>query len=654
MTATSSLTGYQFGEIRAQTAESFSERSLQDLLVRFGRMSITPQQIEAWKTGTKWLWDAIYLCQGAPNDWQLILEYAPPLVGARSDALISTPDSVVSVEIKTDSAGNTSSSAKKQALSYAQDVWAYVLEARNRTVVPVLLTRTGLDHAQQVEFSLDVEPQLGDVQVLNPQGLSSLLAAEASEASRSNSDMQRWTYAPRPTIVQAAVAILAATEDPAVVTGLATDDELDRLVNDLGDLVREAKRDVKKVIALVTGVPGAGKTLVGLRLAHDQQLWADLTEGVESPLYLTGNGPLVQVLTEVLARDEHRRKGTPMTATRRAAKAKVLLVHSLTSQNLRIQTPLVIFDEGQRVWDEERMQSKHGEGVLSEAEEILVKLEDRPWAVLVVLLGTGQDINQGEEGYTTWLDALNARFHAGKEWLTYAPPGVVIPPDFKQPHVEDATLQLEVVRRTDNAANLSGWVNAVLDGDAKRAASIRSGFSDFPLYLTRDLQTAKEWLESKSKKDRGSMGLLASSKSARLHVYGVKTPEGARNYFDWVQWFLDRKPNLSSSAWLEVAASEFACQGLELDWTCVCWSWDLIREEGNWQARRLRSREGKWAHEEERARYRLNAYRVLLTRCRKGMVIWVPPGDADDKSRSASEADAVANFLISCGCSVLP
>lgn len=152
-------------------------------------------------------------------------------------------------------------------------------------------------------------------------------------------------------------------------------------------------------------------------------------------------------------------------------------------------------------------------------------------------------------------------------------------------------------------------------------------------------------------------GLLASSQSKRLHAYGVRVIGSSEN-FNWVDWYLDGPPNLNSSRLLEVAAPEYHCQGLELDYTLLCWSWDLVAEGQQWRPRYLGDRKGaKWYDDDAEAKYSLNTYRVLLTRARQGMAIWVPEGDMRDKndglydpSRNPEEMNEVFSRLVQAGC----
>jgi DUF2075 family protein len=462
-------------------------------------------------------------------------------------------------------------------------------------------------------------------------------------------------YSPRPSVVEAATALVAATEDKNIITGLSNEDELDRISNVIQKIGIQANRDLEKRIVVVAGPPGAGKTLVGLRMAHDPELQKLIPDSIGTPLFLTGNGPLVDVLVESLARDEVRRRGISKPIAKSNAEAKVRLIHGITEKKLGIESNVIIFDEGQRIWTAEHMRRKKGDSSLgSEAEEILSYLEKREWALVVVLLGEGQEINTGEEGISTWLDSVVQRNKiSGVSWKITIPDGVDMNSSIQ--HLEvDPSLRLKVVRRTDNAADIAGWVYALLNFDLSKALESREQFFDFPIYITRDLEEARVWLRKQVETQGGTSGLLASSKSKRLFRYGLDVIADANRSFTWENWYLNHLPDLNSSEALEVVATEYKCQGLELDWVGVCWSWDLIAENKEWLPRTLFSGSAKWRKTSTKAQYQINAYRVLLTRSRKGMVIWIPSGSGNDESMSPSEMDEVAKVLVAAGATYLP
>ena len=347
-----------------------------------------------------------------------------------------------------------------------------------------------------------------------------------------------------------------------------------RISNVIQKLGISASANNDKQIVVIAGPPGAGKTIVGLRIAHDPEIRKLLPPEIGTPLYLTGNGPLVDVLVESLARDAVNRNGISKPEAKSLADSKVQLIHAITEKKLGIESNVIVFDEGQRVWTAEHMRRKKADQSLaSEAEEILSYLERQEWSLVVVLLGVGQEINTGEVGISTWLEAVsnrNEKYDAG--WKITTPPIDENLPDNLKVEV-NSELMLKVERRTDNAARMSDWVFELLKFNIPEALRIRNTFPDFPLFITRDIEVAKKWLRDKAYSTGGTSGLLASSKSRRLFRYGVDSLASASRDFDWANWHLSTVPDLNSSEALEVAAQEFKCQGLELDWVGMCWSW---------------------------------------------------------------------------------
>jgi DUF2075 family protein len=489
---------------------------------------------------------------------------------------------------------------------------------------------------------------------LNLIGLNDLLQKIIDSELNSTIEMSnvrsQLLYSPRPSVIEAANALVAATEDRNVITGLSAEVELDRISKIIQDVASDAMMKSERQIVVVAGPPGSGKTLVGLRLAHDPRIQTLLPETSGTPLYLTGNGPLVDVLVESLARDEVRRRGVSKPVARSNADAKVRLIHGITEKKLGIESNVLIFDEGQRIWTEEHMRRKKGDKSLSsEAEEVLSCLENRSWALVVVLLGEGQEINTGEAGVITWLEAVKNRNSKSKSsWKIMAPKLDENLEKLFDVHINDS-LRLKVARRTDNAADVSTWVEELLNHNFEKANQIRMEFSDFPIYVTRDLELAKKWIRGKVQANGGSSGLLASSKAKRLFRYGLDIVADASRSFKWENWYLNSLPDLNASESLEVVATEYKCQGLELDWVGVCWSWDLVLDSSAWIPRTLNSGSARWSKTSSKSQFQINAYRVLLTRSRRGMIIWIPVGFPGDSSMSLQEMDQVHAALIASG-----
>ena len=449
-------------------------------------------------------------------------------------------------------------------------------------------------------------------------------------------------------------------------------------------VICETKARKGKSICFVTGVPGAGKTLVGLNVAVQQESKEDLA------VYLSGNGPLVAVLTEALTRDkqaQEKDRGNKLLKkdAEREVKRFIQIIHryrdnmlgkvKVVNGKLEIDPTkelkdhiagygevenIAIFDEAQRSWDKEHIAAwlnrKKGFGnfPMSEGEFLIWSLDQRDdWAVIVCLVGGGQEINTGEAGIGEWIRALNESF---PDWQVYISSqltakeyaeGRVKELLEKNKHVTYSdNLHLAVSMRSFRAESLSNMVHYLLDGEPNKARDVYKNIADrYPIVLTRDIDKAKKWLRNKARGNE-RYGLVVSSKAYRLKPLAIDV----RCKPDTVHWFLDDINDVRSSLFLEDAASEFDIQGLELDWTCLIWDGDLRHNGKTWDYFEFNGG-NKWnrINKKERKEYQLNAYRVLLTRARQGMVICVPKGNPDDHTRQPEFYDGTYNYLKSIG-----
>ena len=432
----------------------------------------------------------------------------------------------------------------------------------------------------------------------------------------------------------------------------------------IGNLIDDAKSDRKKAICFVTGVPGAGKTLVGLDVATKHM---DAQSDLHS-VYLSGNGPLVSILREALTRDEVARKkavGQKLRKgeARKAVEAFIQNVHHFRDAYLTDEQPpvdhVVIFDEAQRAWTLEQtsqfMARKKGRPDFNQSEpDFLVSCLDRhpDWSVVICLVGGGQEINTGEAGIGEWLRAIHDNY---PEWEVHISPhlqdseygagaALKLLKDRKNVHYNE-DLHLAVSMRSFRAEHVSAFVKHLLDRQLESARSVLQQVeSRYPIVVTRDLDKAKNWLRAKA---RGSerFGMVVSSQAQRLkpHAIDVKSP------MDPIHWFLDEKDDVRSSYYLEDVATEFHVQGLELDWACVVWDADLRYGAHDWEYRSFVGSKWQKIHAAHRQMYLKNAYRVLLTRARQGMVIVVPPGDHNDPTRDPSFYDPIYAYLTDMG-----
>ncbi|MGV8057512.1 MAG: DUF2075 domain-containing protein [Smithellaceae bacterium] len=444
---------------------------------------------------------------------------------------------------------------------------------------------------------------------------------------------------------------------------------LNKTTTVISDIIRQSREQSRKSVCFVTGVPGAGKTLIGLNIATTH---IDKTNDLYS-VFLSGNGPLVAVLREALTRDKMRHDRAKGHKTKKGevmANVKMFIqnVHHFRDECLLDQTKppiehVALFDEAQRAWDSMQTSSfmrrkKNNANFYQSEPEFLISCLDRhaDWAVIVCLVGGGQEINTGEAGISEWIDSLVRSF---PKWQVYISPrltdseysaGESINKLMSSTNViyNDA-LHLAVSMRSFRAENVSLLVKQLLELDIAGARSILEAIEGkFPIVITRDLTKARQWLKNQA---RGTerYGIVVSSQAERLkpHAIDVRTP------VDPIHWFLDPKDDVRSSYYLEDVATEFQVQGLELDWVCCTWDADLRWAGNEWEYWSFRG--NKWMHirKKDRQNYLKNAYRVLLTRARQGMVIVVPNGDAEDPTRCPDYYDPIFEYLANIGFTVI-
>jgi hypothetical protein len=571
---------------------------------------------------------------------------------------------------------SSSRSAQKFERSAENQVWDYALDLKNfhlgshdAPIVPILVAT----HAPDGDSTISSPHADGVYQPLrtNAAGLRPLVDLISRTLTGPSLDAQGWgraPYRPTPTIIEAAQALYANHSVDAISRNDAGAKNLASTSARVEALVDEARAKKQHVIVFITGVPGAGKTLVGLNIATKRRDAAAATHAV----FLSGNGPLVKVLREALTRDEMRRlraKGQPRRKGDVAQPIKSFIqnVHHFRDAGLNDEGPpsdhVVIFDEAQRAWNREMtasfMKQKKGRPGFEQSEpEFLISYLDRheDWAVVACLVGGGQEINRGEAGISAWLDAVREKF---PHWHVYVSPNLADSEYTAENALEclkthkgvayDDRLHLSVSMRSFRAEHVSGFVKAVLDCEEARAREVLKQVQDkYPIVLTRDLQTAKQWVRSHA---RGSerVGMVASSAAHRLKPHAIDI----RVNIDPVHWFLNGADDPRASTYLEDAATEFQVQGLELDWVCVTWDADLRYAGRGWQTHSFVGANWQRIRKADRQQYLKNAYRVLLTRARQGMAIFVPAGDSTDHTRTPELYDETFAYLSGLGLQVI-
>ncbi len=625
--------------------------------------SIEPEQRDAWVEQVSVLQSALAGLEGA-----VFLEFDVPRLGSRLDVAFLSGPAIFPIEFKV---GET-----EFKRDHINQVWDYALDLKNfhrashsAPIIPVLLCT----RAPESDTDLPSPHADGVFRPVccNTDGLRNLLLGGLQIARGEPLDPDQWgnsPYEPTPTIIQAAQALYAQHSVEALTRREASGRQLKLTSARIEELVEEARRNRWKAVLFVTGVPGAGKTLVGLNAATKKRDETKPTHAV----FLSGNGPLVEVLREALTRDElaklrrknnHIRKGV----VKQKVKAFIQNVHHFRDAGLRDSGPppdhVVIFDEAQRAWNKEMtanfmLRKKKRSGFTQSEPEFLISYLDRhdDWAVVVCLVGGGQEINTGEAGISAWLEAVSTAFPS---WHVYISPNLT-DSEYDAGHalerlagrpnvVTDTNLHLPVSVRSFRAEKVSGFVKALLDCDRAKAREIFDTINrQYPIVLTRDLGAAKQWIREHARSSE-RFGMVASSAAYRLKPHAIDI----RVEINPVHWFLNGPDDTRSSFYLEDAATEFQIQGLELDWVCVTWDADLRFADRTWEYRSFRGSRWTTVHKPDRRQYLRNAYRVLLTRARQGMVIFVPPGDTSDATRIPDFYDPTFEYLAATGIPVL-
>lgn len=638
------------------------EKVVLSSLVEASQFDVTQSQRDAWLSEIAILRDAVAGVEG----W-IALEFEIPRLGSRVDAVIITGSALIPIEFKV---GEQSFNRPdfNQAWDYALDLKNFHAGSHLAAIFPILLATNALETDREWPPSHDdgVRPP----RRTNRVGLAQAILDARSEAGGPTLDGATWAtsaYQPTPTIIEAAQALFARHTVDAISRSDAGAKNLGITSRTVESVIAAAARDRFKAIIFVTGVPGAGKTLVGLNVATMHRRRDDAMHAV----FLSGNGPLVAVLQEALIRDELARRKSAGRRTRKGVVAQevkpfIQNVHHFRDDGIRTQASrevphdrVVIFDEAQRAWSLAKtvdfMKRRKGLPGFNRSEpQFLIEYMDRhpDWAVIICLVGGGQEINTGEAGISTWLDAVREHFPA---WCAYISPelsdseyaaGSALERLRGVAKVErHSDLHLSVSMRAFRSEKVSAFVKALLDVEMESARELlRQVTARYPIVLTRDINTAKHWTR---KNARGSerYGLVASSEAQRLKPHAVDV----RVDVDPVHWFLNDEKDTRSSFYLEDAATEYQIQGLELDWICVTWDADLRFDGRGWLHRSFNAKGWQKIRSVERQRYLLNAYRVLLTRARQGMAIFVPAGDPSDPTRPPEFYDATYNYLRSVG-----
>lgn len=587
----------------------------------------------------------------------ILFEMQIPRMGRRADVVLVTRDIIFVLEFKVGSATYMVGDAR-QCHGYALDLKHFHVGSHDKKIIPILIAT----EAPHKELKLTVK---GDLVVEPLYANSNNIAAVIGECIAVLGgpvpiDFQAWyhsAYMPSPTIVEAAQALYSTHEVGDIARNDAGAQNLHSTSSTIADIILNAQAQSRKAICFVTGVPGSGKTLVGLNIvAVNSRANADLS------VFLSGNGPLVEVLTEALARDSVCRDRTEtIDSQRRKVAAHIQNIHRFRDESLNnLSAPaerVVIFDEAQRAWDKAHtsrfMAQKRGHVDFDQSEPdflISVMNRHRGWCVIVALIGGGQEINTGEAGLQGWVDAIadnyrdwDVHFSDKLKQVEYAGKDVsfqTIPRAY-----ELSSLHLGTSMRSFRAEKHSHMIHHLIHNDSKAASALYKSFkTKFPMRITRDLAIAKSWIRTNARANE-TKGVIASSGGIRLKAEGIFV----KNKLTASDWFLNASEDVRSCHFLEDVATEFDIQGLELDWCLVAWDADLRYQSGAFEHWQFRG--SKWMRRQhpEQKRFLENAYRVLLTRARQGIVVFVPRGDVTDATRLPTHFDETYSFLLNCG-----
>lgn len=618
--------------------------------------STTDLQKNAWRKEIDILQDQLRSVENG----DIAFEYTIPRMGHRINVVCIIRGLIFLLEFKVGDSEYRKSTAD-QVMDYALDLKYFHELSADRYIIPISIPTEAPSVCNEVSF---MEDKISNVLKCMKDNIGLTINSVLSSVQDQDLSIADWInsrYAPTPTIIEAAQAMYRNHSVKDISRNDAGAHNLTATTETINQIIDDCKRNHKKAICFVTGVPGAGKTLAGLNIANERHNF----DVDEHAVFLSGNGPLVDILQAALAKDRSSRMGITIAEAKKETKSFIQIIHRFRDEALTTNNPpaekVAIFDEAQRAWNEESltdfMKRKKGVDAFNQSEpEFLIRIMDRhqDWAVIVCLVGGGQEIYNGEAGIIDWFRALQKKF---RNWHIYLSDNITDSEYVGNSSIEELltgcsyslrpALHLGVSLRSFRSEKLAEFVKLLLDNEPSAAAAVYSELSiHYPIILTRDLDKAKEWIH---KKARGTerYRLLASSEGKRLRGIGIWVP----SVINPVGWFLNEKDDVDSSYFFEVAASEFKVQGLEIDYSILAWDADLRRSGKGFDYFKFRGTRWNHVNNMQQQKYLKNAYRVLMTRARQGMIIFVPSGTdpEDDPTRDSAFYDDIYKYLRSCG-----
>lgn len=597
----------------------------------------------------------------------IYFEFSIPRMGKRVDNILIIKDFIFIIEFKVGDFHYTQD-AQYQTIDYCLDLKNFHEGSHNKTIIPILVATRAPDNVNDIQSAISLEKSIlcNSENFINV--IKEIISTQKAFEEIKVKDWENSTYKPTPTIIEAAQALYKGHNVEEISRSDSGAINLSRTAATINKIIEETKIKKEKSICFLTGVPGAGKTLAGLNIANER-LKKDESE---HSVFLSGNGPLVDVLREALKRDSvktAKQSGYKIVGStaEREAKSFIQNIHHFRDDNVGINVApvekVVIFDEAQRAWKKEQLskfmrEKRNSENFEMSEPEYLISVMDRhkDWCTIVCLIGGGQEINTGEAGVSEWIESLKQKY---QDWNIYYSDKIL---NEKTTYLNDETLldwletngnketdlHLAVSLRSFRSEKVALLVQYILENEGDKAKLVYKLIrQNYPVILTRDLKKAKKWVKEMAKGTE-RIGILASSGGRRLRADGIDV----KNKINPADWFLNGKDDVRSSYYLEEIATEFDIQGLEIDYTCVAWDNNLYFDNG-WNHQNFRGTKWQNINQQSTKNYLINSYRVLLTRARQGMIIYVPDVDGQDPTRVKKMYDDTFNYLEKCGLDII-
>lgn len=623
--------------------------------------SLVETQVNSWFEQIKILKDQL-----AEFNGQIYFEFAIPRMGKRVDNILIIHNAVYVIEFKVGNDGYAKH-AIDQVLDYTIDLKNFHEGSHKIQLVPVLVDTDAppVLKEQNIEFILSNNSAAKS----NRNNLRDIINRFLDE-KKVPIDIEIWAnsiYKPTPTIVEAAQALYKGHNVKEITRSDSGAKNLSLTADAINEIIDNSKKNKVKSICFVTGVPGAGKTLAGLNAAVERMNIAK----DEHAVFLSGNGPLVDVLREALARDDVKaaaRENKKLSKEEARTKSSTFVqnIHHFRDEYLiSDKAPVekvVVFDEAQRAWTKKQVSSfmkrKKGIDDFNKSEpQFLIEVMNRheDWCTIVCLIGGGQEIYTGEAGLVEWINSLRSHF---SDWEIHFSNSILESDNYLE--TEEVKkwllangkcineLHLAVSIRSFRSEHLSNFVHELLSIEIKRSNKLYDKIKEsYPIVLTRDFKKAKQWLRDRARGNE-RIGLLISSGAKRIRAHGIDSESSLRSNSGSNKisgWFLNDKRDVRSSYYLETAATEFVIQGLEIDWACVAWGGNFYFDGEDWNYQNFKGSNWQNIHKDIDKEYLKNSYRVLLTRARQGMVIYIPESSPIDHTRPREFYDGTYEFL---------